>query len=84
MDDDLEPEGSLTGPIAAKDSAASSLIKGPASKGPPKTADHRIAAVDSQVWPSVDIQAYTLPGSQATQESNGTSSRTKSLQLRLA
>ena len=40
-----------------------------------------IAAVDSQVWPSVDIRAYTLPGSQATQEFNGTSSRTKSFQL---
>ena len=43
-----------------------------------------IAAVDSQVWPSVDIRANTLPGSQATQEFNGTSSRTKSFQLRLA
>ena len=41
MDDDLEPEESLTGPIAAKDRAASSLAKGPASKGPPKTADRR-------------------------------------------
>ena len=43
-----------------------------------------IAAVDSQVWPSMDIRAYTLPGSQTTEESNGTSSRTKCLQLRLA
>ena len=43
-----------------------------------------IAAVDSQVWPNLDIRAYTLPGSQATQEFNGTSSRTKSFQLRLA
>ena len=43
-----------------------------------------IAAVDSQVWPNLDIRAYTLPGSQATQESSGTSSRTKSFQLRLA
>ena len=41
MDDDLEPEESLTGPIAAKDCAASSLAKGPASKGTPKTADRR-------------------------------------------
>jgi hypothetical protein len=40
-DDYSEPEGSLTGSIAAKDSAASSLGKGPASKGPPKTADCR-------------------------------------------
>ena len=39
MDDDSEPEESLTGPIAAKDRAASSLAKGPASKGP--TADRR-------------------------------------------
>ncbi len=38
-DDDLESAGSLTGSIAAKDPAASSLqvTKGPASKGPPKT-----------------------------------------------
>ena len=41
MEDDSELEGSLTGPIAAKDRAASSLVKGPASKGPPKTADRR-------------------------------------------
>ena len=39
--DDSEPEESLTGPIAAQDRAASSLAKGPASKGPPKTADRR-------------------------------------------
>ena len=42
--DDSEPEErgeSLTGPIVAKDRAASSLTKGPASKGPPKTADRR-------------------------------------------
>ena len=84
MDDDLEPEESLTGPIAAKDRAASSLAKGPASKGPRGRPRLLIAAVDSQVWPSVDIRAYTLPGSQATQEFNGTSSRTKSFQLRLA
>ena len=38
--DDSEREGSLTRPIVAKDSAASSLAKGSASKGPPKTADH--------------------------------------------
>ena len=38
-DADLGPEESLTGPIAAKDHAASSLAKGPASKGPTKTAD---------------------------------------------
>ena len=43
-----------------------------------------ITAVDSQVWPCVDIRAYTLPGSQTTQESNGTSSRTKSFQPCLA
>ena len=43
-----------------------------------------IAAVDSRVWPNLDIRAYTLPGSQATQEFNETSSRTKSCQLRLA
>jgi hypothetical protein len=38
---DDDSEGSLTGSIAAKDPAASSLqgAKGPASKGPPKTAD---------------------------------------------
>ena len=41
MDDDSEREESLTGPIAAEDRAASSLAKGPASKGPPKTADRR-------------------------------------------
>ena len=41
--DDSEPEESLTGPImiAAQDRAASSLAKGPASKGTPKTADRR-------------------------------------------
>ena len=41
MEDDSEPGGSLAGPIAAKDHAASSLVKGPASKGPTKTADRR-------------------------------------------
>ena len=41
MEDDSDLEGSLTGPIVAKDRAASSLAKGPASKGPPKTADRR-------------------------------------------
>jgi hypothetical protein len=41
-DDDSEPEGSLTGSTVAKDRAASSLAtKGPASKGPPKSADRR-------------------------------------------
>ena len=55
--DDSEPEESLTGPIAAQDRAASSLAKGPRLL---------IAAVDSQVWPNVDIRAYTLPGSQAS------------------
>ena len=39
--DDSEPEESLTGPIVAQDRAAWSLAKGPASKGPPKTADRR-------------------------------------------
>ena len=39
--DDSEPEESLTGPITAKDRAASSLVRGPASMGPPKTADRR-------------------------------------------
>ena len=45
-DDDSEQEGSLTGSIAAKDPAASSLqvTKGPASKGRPRLL---IAAVDS-------------------------------------
>ena len=80
MADDSEPEESLTGPIIAKDRAASSLTKGPASKGPPKTADRR----RGQVWPNVDIRAYPLPGSQATQEFTGTSSRTKRFKLRLA
>ncbi len=41
MDDDSEQEGGLTGSIAAKDRAASSLVKRPASKGPPKSADQR-------------------------------------------
>ncbi len=41
-DDDLEPKGSLNCSIVAKDSAASSLAKGPASKDPSNTADrHR-------------------------------------------
>jgi hypothetical protein len=40
-DDDSEPEASLTRSIVAKNGAASSLAKGPASKGPPKTADRR-------------------------------------------
>ena len=39
--DDSEPEESLTDPVVAQDRAASSLAKGPASKGPPKTADRR-------------------------------------------
>ena len=39
MDDDSEQEGSLTESIVAKDSAASSVAKGSASKGLPKTAD---------------------------------------------
>ncbi len=39
MDGYSEQEGSLTGSIVAKDLAASSLFKGPASKGPTKTAD---------------------------------------------
>ena len=42
LSDDSEQEESLIWSIAAKDRAASSLaIKGPASKGPPKTADRR-------------------------------------------
>ena len=41
LSDDSEPEGSLAGPIDAKDRAAPSLAKGPASKGPTKTADRR-------------------------------------------
>jgi hypothetical protein len=44
-----EQEGSLTGSITAKDSAASSLVKGPASKGPPKTADFRRGQVSVAV-----------------------------------
>ena len=78
MEDDSEPEGSLTGPMVAKDRAASSLAKGPASKGPPKTADRRRGQPSVADWPNLDIRAYTLPGAQATQEFNGTSSRTKS------
>jgi hypothetical protein len=72
-DDDSEPEGSLTGSITAKDSAASSLqvTKGPASKGQPTTADCRSG------WPWVDIRACMQQGSQATQEPSGTSLRTK-------
>ncbi len=49
MDDDLEPEGSLTGSIAAKDPAASKLAKGPASKGRTKTADCRRAQLSVAV-----------------------------------
>ncbi len=52
-DDDSEPEGSLTGSIAAKDRAASSLAKGPASKGPTKTADRRRGR------PSVTVCGHT-------------------------
>ncbi len=36
-----------------------------------------IAAVDKQVWPFVHIRVRMLQGSQATQESSGTPSRTK-------
>ena len=53
MEDDSEPEGGLTGPIVAKDRAASSLAKGPASKGPPKTADRR------RGQPSVAVCGHT-------------------------
>ena len=41
MADDSELGESLTGPIVAKDRAASSLVKGPARKGSTKTADRR-------------------------------------------
>ena len=53
------------------------LPRDPLARGRPRLL---IAAVDSRVWPNLDIRAYTLPGSQATQESraSGTSSRTKS------
>jgi hypothetical protein len=46
-DNDSEQEGSLPGSIAVKDPAASSLAKGPASRGRQRLL---IAAVDSKVW----------------------------------
>jgi hypothetical protein len=91
MDNDSEQEGSLT----SKDSAALSFVKGPARKGQPKNADrHRgqlsvtvCGHVSAHVDPArgcPDLVKRVLQGSQATQEPSGTSSRTKSFQLRLA
>ncbi len=81
MDDDSEPEGSLPGSITTDDLAASSLVKGPASKAPPKTADHCRAQ-----W-SMTVCGYRvcmLQAAQATQGSSVTSSRTKSFKQYLA
>ncbi len=59
----------------------SSLTKGPASKGPPKTADGRRGQLSVAVCGHTSVHAA---GSQATHEPGGTSSRTKSFKLRLA
>ena len=49
MDDESEPEGSLIRSIVAKDIAASSLAKGPASKESPKTAYRRRGQLSVEV-----------------------------------
>ncbi len=79
----MEPEGSLTGSIAAKDPAASSLqvTKGPASKGPPKTADRRRGQMSVAVCGHTSVHAAGVAGNPRTQWDV---IEDKSFQLRLA
>ena len=67
MEDDSEPEGSLTGPIAAKDYAASSLAKGPACQGPPKTADRRRGQPSVAVCGHTSVHVTGVAGNPRTQ-----------------
>jgi hypothetical protein len=82
-DDDSESEGSLTGSIAAKDRAVSSLAKGPASKGPPRTADCRSGQLSVAVCGLTSAHVGGVAGNPRIQWDE-TPSRTKSFQLRLA
>jgi hypothetical protein len=61
-DDDLGPEESLIGPIAAKARAASSLVKGPASKAPTKTADRRRGHTSMAVHGHMSVAAAGVAG----------------------
>jgi len=61
-DDDLGPEESLIGPIAAKARAASSLVKGPASKAPTKTADRRCGHTSMAVHGHMSVAAAGVAG----------------------
>ena len=62
MDDDSEPEGSLTGSIAAKGLAASSLAKGPAAKGPKMTADRRRGQLSVAYCGHMSVHAAGVAG----------------------
>ncbi len=77
----MDPEGSLTGSIAAKDSATSSLTKELASKAPPKTADHRRGQLSVAECGHKRLHATGVADNPRI---SGTSSRTKSFQLCLA
>ena len=61
-DEDLGPEESITGPIAAKDRAASSLAKGSASKGATKTADRRCGQLNVAVCGHTSVHAAGVAG----------------------
>ena len=61
MDYNSELEGSLTGSIAAKDHAASSLAKGPASKGP-KTADRSSGQLSVAVCGHTSVHVSAVAG----------------------
>ena len=61
-DDESEQEGSLTGSIAAKDRAASSLVKGPASRGPTKTADRRRGQLSVAVCGHTSVHTAGVAG----------------------
>ena len=67
-DDDSEQDGSLTGSIAAKDPAASSLqvTKGPASKGPPETADRHRGQLSVAVCGHTSVHAAGVAGNPRT------------------
>ncbi len=69
-DDDSEPEGSpqnQRGPIATKDRAALSLAKGPASKGPPKTADRSRGQLTVAVCVHTSAHVAGVAGNQRIQ-----------------
>jgi hypothetical protein len=75
--DDSEPEGSPPPLTVLTRHLSRDLL----ARGCPR---QLIAAVDSLVWQCVDIRACMPQGSQATQESSGSASKTKSFQLCLA